>query len=61
MGSSRPTARQIFNAAYSIELGNPVRDKIAGGFVNGWQLSGITQLQSGANLTGLSIKTPTSA
>ena len=42
----------IFNAAYSIELGNPVHDKIAGGFVNGWQLSGITQLQSGVNLTG---------
>jgi hypothetical protein len=42
----------IFNAAYSIELGNPVKDKIAGGFVNGWQLSGITQLESGANLTG---------
>jgi len=44
----------IFNAAYSIELGNPARDKIVGGFVNGWQLSGITQLQSGANLTGFS-------
>lgn len=44
----------IFNAAYSIELGNPTRDKILGGFINGWQLSGITQLQSGANLTGFS-------
>jgi hypothetical protein len=43
----------IFNAAYSIELGNPARDKILGGFVNGWQLSGITQLQSGPNLTGI--------
>jgi hypothetical protein len=42
----------IFNAAYSIELGSPTHDKILGGFVNGWQLSGITQLQSGANLTG---------
>ncbi len=42
----------IFNAAYSFELGNPVRGKLAGGFVNGWQLSGITQLQSGSNLTG---------
>ena len=41
---------QIFNAAYSVELGNPVHGKVAGGFVNGWQLSGITQLQSGANL-----------
>ncbi|MGA2737307.1 MAG: TonB-dependent receptor [Bryobacteraceae bacterium] len=46
--------KQIFNAAYSIELGSPTHDKILGGFVNGWQLSGITQLESGANLTGLS-------
>ena len=45
--------RQIFNAAYSIELGSPVKDnKFAKGAVNGWQLSGITQLQSGVNLTG---------
>ena len=42
----------IFNAAYSIELGNFTHDKIAGGFINGWQLSGITQVESGANLPG---------
>ena len=43
----------IFNFAYSMELGNPVRNnKLAGGFVNGWQISGIMQMQSGANLTG---------
>jgi len=42
----------IFNIAYSIELGNPVKDKLAGGFVNGWQVSGIVQAQSGANLSG---------
>jgi hypothetical protein len=43
----------IFNAAYSIELGNPVKgNKFAQGLVNGWQLTGITQLQSGANLSG---------
>jgi hypothetical protein len=41
----------IFNLAHSIELGNPAKNKIAGGFVNGWQVSGIWQLQSGANLT----------
>jgi hypothetical protein len=35
-----------------VELGNFTRNKLAGGFINGWQLSGITQLQSGANLTG---------
>lgn len=45
----------IFNAAYSIELGSPVRNnKALGGVVNGWQLSGITQLESGPNLTGFS-------
>ena len=44
----------IFNIAYSVELGNPVHGKIAGGFVNGWQLSGIIQAQSGANLSGFS-------
>ncbi|HUK18593.1 MAG TPA: carboxypeptidase-like regulatory domain-containing protein [Bryobacteraceae bacterium] len=40
----------IFNAAYSVELGTFTHGKVAGGFVNGWQLSGITQVQSGANL-----------
>jgi len=44
--------RHIFNAVYSITLPNFVRNKIAAGFANGWQISGITQLQSGANLTG---------
>ena len=43
---------QLFNAAYSIELGNPIHDnKLLGGVANGWQLSGITQIQSGANIT----------
>jgi hypothetical protein len=45
---------QIFNAAYSVELGNFTHNKIGGGVINGWQLSGITQIQSGANITGLS-------
>ena len=40
----------VFNAAYSVELGNFTRSKAAGGLINGWQLSGITQWQSGANL-----------
>jgi hypothetical protein len=42
----------IFNAAYSIELGSPVKNKAAGYLLNGWQFSGITQIQSGPNLTG---------
>lgn len=44
--------RHIFNAAYSIGLGSPIHgNKIAAGVVNGWQLSGVTQWESGANLT----------
>ena len=45
--------RQVFNAAYSIELPNLVQGnghnfaKIA---ANGWQFSGITQFQAGINL-----------
>ena len=48
----------IFNAAYSVELGSPVKGNVlAKGLVNGWQLSGITQVESGANLTGNSGQT----
>jgi hypothetical protein len=44
--------RHLFNAAYSIELPRPVHDsKALGGIVNGWQVSGITSVQSGVNLT----------
>ncbi len=42
----------LFNLAYSVELGNLAKNKIAGGVVNGWQVSGMLQMQSGANLTG---------
>lgn len=42
----------LFNAAYSIELPSPIRNnKLVSGLVNGWQISGIAQWQSGANLT----------
>ena len=58
-GVQKANRKEIFNVAYSIELGNPVHDKIAGGFVNGWQLSGIVQAQSGANLAGFSINNNT--
>jgi hypothetical protein len=43
--------KHIFNAAYSVDLGKFTSNKIGGGIINGWQLSGITQIQSGANLT----------
>ncbi|MDR3699508.1 MAG: TonB-dependent receptor [Candidatus Sulfopaludibacter sp.] len=46
---------QIFNAAYSIELGSPIKhNKPLEGLINGWQLSGITQFESGPNLSGFS-------
>lgn len=46
--------RHIFNIAYSVELGNLWRgaNPVAKGLLNGWQLSGISQVQSGVNLVG---------
>jgi hypothetical protein len=39
----------IFNSAYVVNLPSPAKSsKVLGGVVNGWVLSGITQLQSGA-------------
>lgn len=55
----------IFNAAYVFNLPAPVKDnKLLGGVVNGWVLSGITQFQSGAPIQpntnyGLNISWPT--
>ncbi len=43
----------IFNAAYVINLPSPEKNhKLLGGVVNGWVVSGITQLQSGAPIQG---------
>jgi hypothetical protein len=47
--SNRP---HIFNVAFSYNFGRIVRNKWAGGLLNEWQVSGIAQAQSGANLTG---------
>ena len=48
-----PNSRKhLFNAAYSVELPKATTNKLVGGFVNGWQVSGILQLESGPNLTG---------
>ena len=42
----------LFNAAYSYQLPSPIRNNaVAKALVNGWQLSGVTQIQSGANLS----------
>ena len=55
----------IINAAYVINLPSPVKDnKFLGGVVNGWVLSGITQMQSGAPIQpntnyGLNVGWPT--
>ncbi len=44
--------RQLFNIAYSVDLGTLVHSNhFVNGAANGWQISGITQLESGANLT----------
>jgi len=44
--------RQLFNYAYSIDLGNPMHAHgVLEGITGGWQVSGILQLQSGANIT----------
>ena len=43
---------QLFNVAYSIDLGNRLHvNRLVDGLGNGWQISGVTQLESGANLT----------
>ena len=49
----QPTDRRnLFNAAYSIDLGQRVHvNPFVNGALNGWQFSGVTQLESGANVT----------
>jgi hypothetical protein len=40
----------VFNAAYSVQLPDVTKQKAAGELVNGWQITGVIQAQSGANL-----------
>jgi hypothetical protein len=49
----QPTDRRhLFNVAYSVDIGNPLHAHgVLAGVTAGWQISGVTQLQSGANLT----------
>jgi hypothetical protein len=50
-GTTTADRTHIFNAAYSVEIGNPVKsNKVVNGLANGWQISGITQIQSGVDL-----------
>jgi hypothetical protein len=44
--------KQLFNAAYAIELPKANVNRWLGGAVNGWEVTGVVQLQSGPNLTG---------
>jgi len=44
--------KQLFNAAYSVELPKASVNKFVGGAVNGWQVTGVLQLESGPNLSG---------
>jgi hypothetical protein len=45
----------IFNGTYSYSMGKYSNDRILGGFVNNWLISGITSIQSGGNMqTGIS-------
>lgn len=40
----------VFNANYAYTFGKLVQGKLLGGAVNGWEISGITGIQSGQNL-----------
>jgi len=51
-GPQASDRRNLFNAAYSVDFGTVVHSNhLVNGVANGWQLSGITQLESGVNMT----------
>jgi hypothetical protein len=51
-GPQASDRRNLFNAAYSIDEGTLFhKNALVDGVANGWQLSGIVQLESGSNLT----------
>ena len=41
----------ILNGSYTFEVGTPVHQKVLAQFANGWEISGITNLQSGPDIT----------
>jgi hypothetical protein len=45
--------RHIFNATYTYQFGNLVKSKLIGIAANGWEASGISNYQSGANLPSI--------
>jgi hypothetical protein len=40
----------IFNATYTFQFGSPMHNRFTGAFVNGWEVSGITSIQSGPDI-----------
>jgi hypothetical protein len=40
----------IINASYTYEVGSPVHNKLAAEFVNGWEIAGISNFQSGPDI-----------
>jgi hypothetical protein len=51
-GVQSTNRKHLFNIAYSYSLPKLVRNRWSGSVLNGWQISGIVQVQSGVNLTG---------
>jgi len=51
-GVQNTNRKHIFNVAYSYNFGKFSHNRVLGGAINEWQVSGIVQLQSGVNLTG---------
>ena len=45
--------RHIFNAAFAYQLGDPIKNRLIGEATNGWEVSGITNYQSGPNLQSI--------
>jgi hypothetical protein len=49
-GSESFDRRHIFNVSYTFLVGSPIHNKLVGGFANGWEVSGITTIQSGPDI-----------
>ena len=45
--------RHIFNATYTFEVGKPVKQRVLAQLANGWEISGITNIQSGPDIAAL--------
>jgi hypothetical protein len=52
-GSETFDRRHIFNASYTFSVGNPVHNRFIGELANGWELSGITNFQTGGDISAI--------